>query len=252
MLSTPRLTAHAAIITLAILAGCSGTGQRPLHIVKERAAAYAEAKQYELAVENYAEYVERKPDDVPARFAYGKALMKAEQPKEAREQFKVVSDVMPDNDTYMNALAEALYASGETDELTQMLDRFARERGTQGDFLRKGMYAGKLGNVDEAQESLLTAATMDAGRSVEPQLALADLYRSVGDKPNEIRRLRMALYLDPMNVEVQKRVKELGEIPGPTFRIPPAEAPAGTAAPAARPAPRTRPATKPASTPAPR
>ena len=89
--------------------------------------------------------------------------------------------------------------------------------------LRLGQFASRVGHADEALTALKTAARLDAGKSVEPQLALASFYGSVNDKPNEIRRLRMASWIAPANIQAAARLRALGEIPGPSQAIQPEE-----------------------------
>ena len=45
----------------------------------------------------------------------------------------------------------------------------------------------------------------------------------------QVRRLRMAYYIEPANAELLREIRRVGEIPGPSFGIPPEEAqkPAG-------------------------
>ena len=42
-------------------------------------------------------------------------------------------------------------------------------------------------------------------------------------KQNEKRRLRMALYCDPVNQQIYNRLKQMGEIPGPSLKLIPEE-----------------------------
>jgi len=120
------------------------------------------------------------------------------------------------NDEYLDALSQAKYDANERDALTTLLRRNASERGRISDFTRLGQYSARLGNVDEAKESLLTAAKLDGGKSTGPQLALADFYASVGDKKTQTRRLRMAYFIAPANPEVVKKLMALGE----TYMLP--------------------------------
>ena len=82
-----------------------------------------------------------------------------------------------------------------------------------------------MGNADEAQQALLTAAKLDAGKTINPQRALADFYGSVGDRERQVRRLRMAYHIEPANAELLREIRRVGEIPGPSFGIPPEELP---------------------------
>ena len=85
-----------------------------------------------------------------------------------------------------------------------------------------GRYAQKIGKADEAERAFLGAAEIDRGQSAAPQKALAGFYRSIGDNDAEVRRLRMMLWFDSQDAEVNARLRELGQIPGPTFALPPA------------------------------
>ncbi len=132
-----------------------------------------------------------------------------------------VAAVHPDNQDYANGLAEALFACNEREELITFLTREARDRGRPGDYLRLGHYQFLLGNVDEAKLAMITAAKLDGGMSIKPQMELANLYRSLGDKENELKRLRMALYIgspEPGHPEADSR---MGRVPGPSYVLRP-------------------------------
>jgi tetratricopeptide (TPR) repeat protein len=178
---------------------------------------------FDAAVKDYAEYVNRRPEEHQFRYEYGKALLAAGQANEAEKQLKIASDVQPMNDEYLDARAEAMFAAGEREELTSMLARNAAERGRVADYTRMGKYAAKMGHPDEAKEALLTAAKLDHGRSFGVQKDLADFYGSVGDKTNEVKRLRMAFFLNPADEQVAGRLRKLGEVPGPSAGLRPTE-----------------------------
>ncbi|HYE60464.1 MAG TPA: tetratricopeptide repeat protein [Phycisphaerales bacterium] len=209
-------------LTLALLAAVGGcTNQRPLHIVKENAEFAAQHSRYDVAKTDYEEYVRRKPDDVEVRYAYARTLIDAGEPKAAIYELNTCLDVYPLNDTYLDALCEAMYKAGEREALTALLARNASERGRVSDFLRQGIYAAKIGNADEAQQALKTAAKLDGGKTVAPQRALADFYGSLGDRPKQVRHLRMAYFIEPANPDTLKEVRRIGEIPGPSFALAP-------------------------------
>jgi len=183
-------------------------GTRPLHILRSRGDALATGGDYASALVEYKEYVERKPDDVKVRAKLADAYMKTDQPSMAREQWFQCMRVQPDNDDYLDGYAESLYATGQREELIEFLTVQTRERGGPRDYMRQGKISARLGNVDEAQNALLTAAKLDGGRTIGPQLALADFYRSLNDSQNEVARLRMALYLEPNNQAIKDRLAE--------------------------------------------
>ena len=201
------------------IVGCQA--QRNLDLVRTMGDRHAANGEYERALVDYQEYIARKPDGVDVRYSMARALLGAGRPQEAREQFYQCLAVKPDNEDYAQGLADALLACNEREELITFLTTQARERGRSGDYLRLGRAHFSLGNADEAKNAMITAAKLDGGRSVKPHLELADLYRTLGDSKAELNRLRMALFIEPRNPEIQRRIRELGEIPGPSFVLPP-------------------------------
>lgn len=209
--------------TVAAVGACAT--HTPLTTLRERGDQAFARGDYEVAAQQYGQYVARRPADARARHDLGRALIADGRPGEAIAHLRVAHDLHPDRTEYIESLAEALHAAGRTDELYAFLRGLASDRGGVDDFLRLGQYALKLGDVDEAERALLTAAALDEGRSLEPQLALATLYQSVGDRERAVDRLRMALWVDPANPQVAQRLRDLGEVPGPTMARPPAELP---------------------------
>jgi len=213
-----------AILLLPLaLAACEA--QRTVLEVREDAAFHYRYGRYAQAAEDYAEVVERDPADWRARTRLGETLLLIERPDAAREQLAIAYGVRPNDDDIVTLYAQALLASDRTDELISLLRAHAEANRTVENFLRLGEFAQEVGDVDEAERAFLTAARLDEGRSVAPQLALADLYASVGDEERALRRLRMALYLDPRSEMIQQRIRAYGEIPGPSFALVPAETP---------------------------
>lgn len=212
-----------------MLAGCGG--QRPLWKVRQDADVAFGAKQYDSALADYQKYVDIKPNDPEAQHALGRTYLALGRPKEAREHLQIAYDVVPNNDTYIESYAQSLYEAKEPESLMTFLNRVANERGSVEDYMRLGRYAGRIGHADEAVQALITAARLDRGQNLEPQLALADFYRSVNDHQNEVKRLRYCMYLAPGDEGVLKRVRDAGQIAGPSFMLRPEEAPAVAEAP---------------------
>lgn len=205
------------------MSGCGS--ERPLWKVKSDGQFAMNEGDYVEAVGDFSEYCERKPGDNTVRLLLGEAYLKAGDPVKAREQLTTAYDTDPACEPCADALAKAYFDAKENERLTLFLRRLASERQRESDYLRLGIYASKLGNADEALQALNTAAAMDKGQTVAPQLALAEFYRSVGDTTNEVRRLRMAAYIAPGNAQMLARARELGEVVGPSFPLRPAEMP---------------------------
>lgn len=215
------LAAFSLVLVATVLGGCNT--QRPLFAVLDEGKFALEHGHYEQARDDFGEYVDRRPDAVEARYLYGKSLIETNQARQAIEQLNIAVDVAPLNDDYLDAQAEAMYRANEREALTVLLSRAASERGRVSDYLRLGTYSQKLGNLDEAQQSFLTAAKLDLGQSASVQRALANFYGSIGDKEKQIRRLRMAYYLAPEDQTLEKEIRRVGEIPGPSFGLRPEE-----------------------------
>jgi len=215
-----------ACITLATamiltLTGCSG--QRPLHIVKRDGDYAYRTGDYATAQKDYAEYVTRKPETHQLRYDLAKAYLADGRARSAIEELTIALDVSPLNDDYLDLLAQSMLQANERDALTTLLRRNASERGRVSDYIRLGVYSSKIGNADEAKEALLTAAKIDGGKTVKPQMALADFYGTLNDKKSQTRRLRMAYFIDPSDESVVKQLVDLGEQPAPGFGLKPEE-----------------------------
>lgn len=213
------LSIVALVCSALVFGGCQA--QRNLDLVREMGDRNYALENYPAALSDYQEYITRKPDGVDVRYSMAMTEMKLGEPQKAREQFYQCLAVHPDNQKYAAGLADALLACNEREELITFLTREARDRGRPGDYERLGHYQFLLGNVDEAKLALITAAKLEGVKSIKPQMELANLYRSLGDRENELKRLRMALYIEPKNQDIQKRIRELGEIPGPTYTLRP-------------------------------
>lgn len=216
---------RAAVLTgliLGVAGGLTACGPRPLSMVRADANYHYFRAEYQEAQPLYEEVVQRRAADAEAHYELGRNLLALGRATEAREQMILAYNLQPQNETYFEGMADAYVAAGNEEDLFDALEHQIRDRGGVADYLRFGKYAQKLGHADEAERALLGAAEIDGGRTIEPQLALADFYRSVGDRENEIRRLRMALWFDPSDDEIEARLRELGQVPGPTFVLEPA------------------------------
>jgi tetratricopeptide (TPR) repeat protein len=205
-------------LAAAFFAGCA---QRSLPAVRESGDRHFNKGDFASAAADYREYTDRKPGEAEVQNQYAKTLLKLGQPVPAVERATIAFDQQPTNEDYIETRAQALFDAKKTDELYRFLRGQCDGRGKPADFIRLGRFSQKMGDADSAEHAYLTAARIDGGKTIEPQMALANFYRTIGDKPKELTRLRTALYLDPKNVEVQTRIRGLGEVPGPSIALPP-------------------------------
>jgi tetratricopeptide (TPR) repeat protein len=206
-----------------VLGGCAS--QRPLVEVRDDADKSFARGEYDRALSSYVEYVGRRPGDAEMQHRLAETLLVLKQPAQAVEHAWRAFDLDPSRDEHIETLAQAMAEAGQSADLYSFLRDQTQSRGRVTDYLRLGRYSAAGGDADSAELAFKTAAELDKGRTLAPQLALADFYRRIGDKPGEVSRLRMALYLDPGSPDINARLRELGEIPGPSFAIKPSEAP---------------------------
>lgn len=209
----------------AMFVGCQAKDTNVADL-RRRGDHYLLNGQYTEAANNYAEYIEKKPGEPDVRANYGRALLAIGKNAEAVEHLQVAYGQRPDDDGILDALCEAMLKTGQHDSLFKLLKTNTIDRGGGArvtDHLRLGKYALAMGDSDTAMLGYTTAARLDRGQTVAPQIGLYDYYMAIGDKPNAERRLRMAYYISPVNAEVQTRIAQFRPVVGPTFGMVPAE-----------------------------
>jgi tetratricopeptide (TPR) repeat protein len=209
-------------LALATLSACT-TGTRSDLAIREKGDYEFNRGNYEVARVEYLEYSKLRPGRPDVLHNLGVCALKTGRTDEALHFLRLAYDLEPQNVEYTDNLAEAMYTAGKYDELYELLRDRTKQPGTVNDYLRLGEFAERMGDPDEAENALRTAAKIDRGQSVEPQLALADFYRAMGDTEMETLRLKMALFLAPDHDEINERIRLLGHIPGPTFARAPEE-----------------------------
>lgn len=217
-----RTTAHA---TLAILLGTlcgalTGCSQRPIYLVKAAGNEALASGDIAGARANYGEWAEREPANPEAHYAYGQALLAGNEPRRAREQFELAYRLSPSEGRYIDGLVDALVASDQIDAVYRILGPAAEDSATAADYIRLGRASARAGLPDEAQRSYRRAVAIEP-RNPAAYRALAEFYRSLGNQPEEVRALRVLLGLEPLNAEVPARLRDLGQVPGPSFVLPP-------------------------------
>lgn len=201
--------------------GCAK--QRTLTRVRLDGDRAIERANFDKALADYSEAVERDPGDYRHRVGLGTAFMGLERFDEAREQFEVAYSIRPESTPILEMLADSMLAAGDDADLYDLLHTRAEAKQTPQAWFLLGRYMVQSGDIDVAERALLTAARLDGGTNADVQVALADFYESVGDREHALERLRMALYLDPENTALMERIREYGEVPGPSFALQPSE-----------------------------
>lgn len=189
-----------------------------LHI---RAAVAEDKGDWDQAYELWSEYVDRRPQSPLAEYRLGLVEMRLGLSGDAVSHLRIAHDLEPGNIEYLEALADALVASGDTDQLMTLLRQTADEGPDGSGYLRTARYAQEAGLMDEAREALSLAIVNARGKSAKPYIAMADFARVIDNTDLEIRSLRQALWFDRTNEEIEARLEGLGLIPGPSLAIRP-------------------------------
>ncbi|GJM19964.1 MAG: hypothetical protein DHS20C14_21770 [Phycisphaeraceae bacterium] len=177
--------------------------------------------QYAQAAEYYGAYLDRRPQEAAVEYQMGRTLLAMGEPTRAREHLKIAHDLDPGNQQYIDVLARSILLSGSRAEAMQFLQDSAEGNMNYEGFMTLGYYAREAGFIDEAEGAYKRAVALGGMDSPEPHRGLARFYRSVGDSRSEVERLRVVLSFDENDPEANGRLRDLGEIPGPTFALEP-------------------------------
>ena len=223
---TPRTffagLASLALGTMMLTAG--GCATRAIPAVQMSGDQALAAGDYEMAILEYREVLSRRPGRWQTRTALGEALLEGGYPAEAREQLEVAAAARtPPTARVTDLLTRAMLESGDVESVVVRLRSIATDSRRPADWINLGRTLAETGDPDGAETALLTAARLDRGRHVGPQLALAQLYESAGDADKAFERYRMVLFLDADNQAARDAIAARGEIPGPTLSIVPTE-----------------------------
>jgi len=222
MMPTRVLSVSLVVVSLSLI-GCQTGGQRAVHMVQYSGDHAYKQGDYEKAAAEYREVIERQPDNWRTRIDLAKAYLDGGRADAAREQMEVVYTIKPNEHGVLDLLAETMIESADVEAMAGELRRQAEERQTVGDWLRFGAFMHKANDDDEAEQAFLTAARIDKGMNLGPQMALANLYRDLGDQAAALDRYRMALYIKPSDKKIQEQIRNFGEVPGPSYALVPAE-----------------------------
>ena len=214
-----RILMTTMLVAATILTGCAM--QRPTHEIREAGDWHFKRGDYARAAQEYQEIAARHPGDWEAQYKLGLSLLETGDLRDARRALEIAHDRKPDNPDVVDALAEAMYRQGDEAQLFAFLRDRAQSTQTVRAYLRLGKYAAEMNDPDSAQVAVRTAIELDNGRTVEPYLVASEFAQARGQVDEAVRRLRQAYGINPDDERVLTRLRELGEIPGPTLALPP-------------------------------
>lgn len=217
---SPSFLACTCVFLAMLSPGCTEY-QRPTEMVMSSGVQYLAQGQHVLAAEEFQIVTERWPGEWEAQLALGQCYLEMDRLTDARSSLTNAIANRPVSEDIADALAEVYFREGST----QHLFVFLRERTTGyssvHSWLRLATYSIKCNDPDLARSAVNTAIEMDEGRGTDPYLVAADLAASIGDLELAVRRLSQAYGIDPGNPVIADRLRDLGEVPGPTISQPP-------------------------------
>ncbi|MFG0257789.1 MAG: tetratricopeptide repeat protein [Phycisphaerales bacterium JB043] len=221
MTNTTRVLMICAMAGLVSVSACSK--QRQLGQVREDATINYQEGNFEDALADWGEAVDRDPGDYRGRVGLGKTFLALDRPEAAREQFELAYELRRDDHAVLDLLCESMIAANQIGDMHNLLEDRAQTRQTPREWHFFGKWSANVGDIDTAERAFLTAAQLDGGRNAVFQLSLANFYEGLGDADEALRRLRMAMYLDPENLAIHDRIRAMGQVPGPSYALVPDE-----------------------------
>jgi tetratricopeptide (TPR) repeat protein len=218
------MTMKRSILVLPVLVfglAQTGCGTRPIESVRTSADFQFQQQEYQQAALEYSEIADRAPGDWQAQYRLGVCELELGNPDRARTALEIAYARQPANVDVVDAMAEAMYRQRDEQALFELLTERAENERTVRAWLRLGRYSAELGDADTALTAFETAIELDAGRSVDPYIQTALFSQKIGDLDGALRRLRQAYKINPDDPVVDQRLRDLGEVPGPTLALPP-------------------------------
>lgn len=235
-----QFAALSAVLMLATLTGC--VSELPVDTVRLNAYQSYRASDYAAAQDQFAACVRRDPTDYKSHYYLGLiGLNQINDPAYARRHLElaltlresrirrplVLESGLPDTAVpypsradITDALAEALYRMDTPQQLFAFLRNATDEHGEVSDYLRLARYLAKSGDHDEAKNAYIQAIKVAPADDPTPELALADFYDQIGDRPAALVQLRAAYGIDPDLEGLSDRIRAHGLVPGPTIALP--------------------------------
>ncbi|MCA9291580.1 MAG: tetratricopeptide repeat protein [Phycisphaerales bacterium] len=214
----PRILFAATMIVLLLVTGC---GQRSAQAMRRVGDDFLETRNYDRALIEYEQIIDRYPGDWDAQYKVGLCCLQTQRPNDARRALEIAHTLRPGDHRITDALCDAMYQQGDEPRLFTFVKTQAETSQDPADWLRFANYARLMGDPDSARTAIGTAIELDGGVSVDPYLHAAALAMQVGERDVAVRRLRQAYGINPYDERVRTRLRELGEIPGPSIALPP-------------------------------
>ena len=221
-----RLVVASSVVALgASSIGCESTGDQrstppSVKLQKDGDHEFRWGR-FESAAGYYGRILEREPGDADALEMYGRCMLELDRPSEAAKVFMTATARRPGDRDLVLLLAGAEFQSSEYDRAFQLLRTWAIDNEDADAWLELAGFAMELDDPDTARDAIERAIELEPATAAEAYIAAADLAERLGDETLALRRLRQAYGIDPGDQSISDRLREFGEVPGPTIALPP-------------------------------
>jgi tetratricopeptide (TPR) repeat protein len=221
-----RLVVASSVVALgASSIGCESTGDQrstppSVKLQKDGDHEFRWGR-FESAAGYYERILDREPGNADALEMYGRCMLELDRPSEAAKVFMTATARRPGDRDLVLLLAGAEFQSSEYDRAFQLLRTWAIDNEDADAWLELAGFAMELDDPDTARDAIERAIELEPATAAEAYIAAADLAERLGDETLALRRLRQAYGIDPGDQSISDRLREFGEVPGPTISLPP-------------------------------
>jgi tetratricopeptide (TPR) repeat protein len=146
-------------------------------------------------------------------------MLKMGEPGKAAMAFESAVASKPQDANLIYLLARSEYENGQYDRAFDLLRQFAIDNNDVTAWTLLAEYSLQLDDPDTASHAIQRAIELNSDSSAGPYLTAANLAERLGNDQEALRRLRQAYGCEPTNPEVDRRLREYGEIPGPSLTL---------------------------------
>ena len=206
-----------AFVFVGALSGCGATSTGTLRMQAEHAMDKGD---YDLAAGKLSIVLERSPADWRALYYTGLIRLKQKSFLDARlklESAYALRDEHRESGDILDALAEAYLQGNENEKLSSMLRSATTRYGKTRDYLREAQYLAKSGDADGAETAFVKATRFAKSDDITPWMKAADFYQGIGDTDNALIALNHALNIQPKNLVILRRIRDITVKPASTL-----------------------------------
>jgi tetratricopeptide (TPR) repeat protein len=169
---------------------------------------YIRRGQFAPAADILQDFLDKDPNNQALCLSLALLNIRQNQFTEAEELLNRLKIQDPNSLPVTSAQIQLNIRQGKTDQALQLCDDLVNDLNDTSAYILRARTYGMLGQPEKAIEDFNNAVLMDSGRA-EPWVARSDFYRAIGQPVEAGYDIQQALYLQPDNIQIQKRVISL-------------------------------------------